>query len=434
MKRPKLRRINKLLLGLLLPLAAPAQTDRACGHSQGVFARSLVSPGQQALLRQEMEAAISSQMALQAAARPADALIRIPVVVHVLHNNPDSLTIGGGNNPNISEAQIQSQLRILNQDYRRAAGTPGFNTNPAGADMEIEFYLATTDPAGRPTTGIVRRYTPRASYTLEELSQASRLSYWPTDRYLNIWVLPNIPGYAGFGQFPTAPAVPGLNQAYANLDFTDGVYIQHRYFGNTGTVSDPSYALGRTATHEIGHWLGLLHPNGDTYCGDDYCADTPPVERLNNTRFCDPLYSNCVAGQPTRNMIENYMDLSPDACMNVFTQHQKNRVRAVLAASPRRQQLMAGASALPQTPTLSVRVFPNPVQHQQLGFEATFQGQQPLRVQVRGLGGQLLYTEDLGTGSSRRVSVALPARLAAGVYLLQVSTGSETLRQRVVLL
>ena len=153
------------------------------------------------------------------------------------------------------------------------------------------------------------------------------------------------------------------------------------------------------------------------FCGDDHCGDTPPVERLNNTRFCDPLYSNCTAGQTTRNLIENYMDLSPDACMNVFTQDQKNRVRAVLAASPRRQRLVSAANTLPETPTLTVSVGPNPVQYRTIAVAVTFQGQQGFRADVSTLGGQRVYTESFAPGGSRQVFISVP-HLSPGVYVL----------------
>ena len=153
-------------------------------------------------LNRQVEQLLDSRKSLR---QPADNVIyRIPVVVHVIHNNATN-TIGGANNGNISEAQILSQIQVLNEDYRRQPGTNGYNTSPIGADAGIEFYLATLDPNGQPSTGITRHYyAKKASFNIfNDDVLLSQIAYWPSDRYLNIWVASLEDNYLGYTQFPT---------------------------------------------------------------------------------------------------------------------------------------------------------------------------------------------------------------------------------------
>ena len=141
------------------------------------------------------------------------------------------------------------------------------------------------------------------------------------------------------------------------LEKTDGVFIDYRAFGIGGAITSRLYNLGRTTTHEVGHWLGLIHTWGDTDCGDDYCADTPPAERGNQSASCGPIFSNC-SGVRTRNMTENYMDYSPDSCMNIFTKNQSERMMAVIEKSPRRARLVKyWCAKLPFSATFVVIIF-----------------------------------------------------------------------------
>ena len=240
--------------------------------------------------------------------------ITIPVVVHVVYKN---------NSENISDAQIQSQIDVLNKDFRRlnqdASNTP-FDFLPFAADMQIEFCLAKRY-LGVPTTGIVRKQTNLAEFPLYSdsifFTNYGGSSAWNTNRYLNIWVC-NISGSVmGWAQFPGG----GNSQ-------TDGIVIDYERFGTIGTVSQP-YHKGRTTTHEVGHWLSLFHIWGDNTCGDDYVADTPEQEQANFGCNIHPKPSCTNSGD----MFMNFMDYSDDYCMNIFTQGQKQRTMAVLNTS-----------------------------------------------------------------------------------------------------
>lgn len=261
-------------------------------------------------------------------------VVTIPIVFHVIH---DGDVVGSGEN--ISLAQINSQIAVLNEDYRKAAGTAGFNTNAVGADCEIEFCAAVVDPNGNVLAepGVHRVDMDSVDWEQSEInSKVKPQTIWDPTRYCNVWTVrfggssANLLGYA---QFPSSSGLQGLNTNGGSAN-TDGVVVRFNACGRVGTVTSP-YNKGRTLTHEIGHWLGLRHIWGDQSCGNDYCNDTPTADGANY---------GCQTGQNTcpdagNDMVENYMDYSSDACMNIFTNDQKTRMVTVLNNSPRRSTL-----------------------------------------------------------------------------------------------
>jgi|SaaInlStandDraft_1057018.scaffolds.fasta_scaffold68024_2 hypothetical protein len=245
-------------------------------------------------------------------------IITIPVVVHVLYSN---------NNQNISDAQILSQIDVLNEDFRRtnvdAINTPSIWQSIA-ADSEIEFCMASTDPNGQPTDGIDRVQTTHGAFGMNSdvhSTSAGGADDWPNDDYLNIWVCNIEPGLLGYATPPSSWTGDG-----------DGLVIGYQYFGRIGTVQSP-YNKGRTATHEIGHWLNLDHVWGGGWssCGDDNVSDTPTQEQEN---YSCPGYphnpNSCSTTNPDGDMFMNYMDYTNDACMNLFTNGQKDRMLAAI--------------------------------------------------------------------------------------------------------
>ena len=247
-------------------------------------------------------------------------ITRIPVVVHVVWN---------ANAQNISDAQIQSQIDVLNQDYRMT--NPDIGQVPAvwqsiRGDARIEFFLATTDPNRNPTNGITRTRTEATSFAQAgnpiKSAATGGADPWPADRYLNIWVASRITSpqgdLLGYAQFPGGPAA------------TDGVVILQSAFGTIGTATAP-FNRGRTATHEIGHWLNLFHIWGDdgTGCnGSDEVSDTPNAAGPNFN--CPTFPSVTCKNGPNGDMFMNYMDYTDDACMFMFTSGQVARMQAAL--------------------------------------------------------------------------------------------------------
>lgn len=291
------------------------------------------------------------------ALNPVEGVITIPIVVHVIYNNQTAT--------NISDEQIYSQIKVLNEDFRREKGTRGYNTDSVGADVEINFCLASVDPQGNFTSGINRVYNSTSVWMLAQDRTLKSLSYWPSDQYLNVWVVNLSSQYLAYSQFPqvNSSQIPGLIGPYAAE--TDGIVVHHEAFGITGTAKSP-YNYGRTLTHETGHWLGLLHIWGDAYCGDDYVDDTPQDAAPNNTRTCSDSSDCDHDGKYSRDMTNNYLDYSYDKCMNIFTKGQKSRMRKVLELNPRRNALLASGGCNRLTGVFKekgiskVLIFPNP--------------------------------------------------------------------------
>ncbi|MGG5210092.1 M43 family zinc metalloprotease [Chryseobacterium sp. MIQD13] len=269
-------------------------------------------------------------------------IITIPVVVHVIHSGQPL-----GTAPNITDAQVQSQITVMNNDYRKITGTPGYNTNPVGADTMIQFALAKVDPKGNPTNGIDRVNLCQPSWSTSVIdSYVKPVTIWDPTKYMNMWSVNfSDDTLLGYAQFPSNSNLAGLDVDGGYAD-TDGVVANYSTFGsityNDGTfLLNAPYNLGRTMTHEVGHFLGLRHIWGDDTCGDDFCADTPTAHEENYT--CNTTIASC-DNPSVYEMVQNYMDYTNDACMNIFTINQKDRITAVMNNSPRRMELKSSTA------------------------------------------------------------------------------------------
>lgn len=254
-------------------------------------------------------------------------LVTIPVVVHVVYNTAQQ---------NISDAQIRSQMDELNRDYQKqnpdTMNIPAYYRSMA-ADCGFRFVLAGLDTNGQATTGIVRRHTNIVAFSIADdmkFSARGGDNAWDRDRYLNIWVC-NLSGN-----------VLGYSSLVGGPKESDGVVVLYTAFGTTGMATAP-FNLGRTATHEIGHWLNMIHIWGDSDCGDDQVGDTP---QQSAATYGDPsgIVLSC-GNTPYGNMYMDYMDFTDDLGMHMFTNGQRDRMRTLFASGGFRYALLTSPAA-----------------------------------------------------------------------------------------
>ncbi len=358
---------------------------------------------------------IITQKNIAANARLTDDVYVIPVVVHIVYNTESQ---------NLDDIRVFTQINVLNEDFRRlnpdTVNTPGeFSDN--AADVGIEFCLASIDPYGNPTTGIVRTFTDTTEWLLsfsEEVKQTDQMGddAWPASTYLNIWVCNLQDGILGYAVSPGAsPEV-------------DGVVVDYRNFGLADVSSQP-YHLGRTCTHEVGHWLGLTHIWGDDggICGGtDNIPDTP--NQSEETYGCPdfPLTDECSPDAPGI-MFQNYMDYTDDACMNIFTDGQREKMRTVMETY--RASLLtstAGCNEIGPLPgdLAELLVYPIPSNGQFTVTVKNFIGYQDhIDIQIYDVLGQLIA----GANPEATYNVAQYfdlSNLSTGCYFVQVFNGT----------
>ncbi|WP_338648381.1 zinc metalloprotease [Flavobacterium sp. KS-LB2] len=280
--------------------SADAITKRGCA-SQEVLAAQMKEDPTLALRMNEIEAFTQKAMST---ARLVNGKVQIPVVVNVLYRTTAE---------NISLAQIQSQIDVLNKDYN--AANSDFNSVPSlfsgvKANVGISFVL----------DQVIRKSTTKTSWgTTDAMKKTTSGGLAPTSptTKLNLWVCTIGGGILGYAQFP------------GGSSSTDGVAIDSKYLGTTGTATYP-YNLGRTATHEVGHWMNLRHIWGDATCGSDLVSDTPTHNTANYGVPAYPHYSTCT-GTPVE-MTMNYMDYTDDRGMYMFSNGQKSRMAALFVS------------------------------------------------------------------------------------------------------
>ncbi|HPW97437.1 MAG TPA: M43 family zinc metalloprotease [Flavobacterium sp.] len=344
--------------------------------------------------------------------RSTSVVYTIPVVVHVLYKNAAQ---------NVSEAQILSQIGILNADYRKT--NTDFNSvvptafRPLGADFELAFCMATQKPDGTATNGIERKSVASSFVFENQYYTSAGLPVWDPTKYLNIWVgrfTDNT--LLGFAYLPSI-----VGTSYANRD---GLCIGDKFFGNTGTAQAP-YNKGRTATHEIGHYFGLDHPWGDGNCdADDGVADTPAtydayydcVSFPNNTYMCSPSTNGA--------MFMNYMDYVPDACMAFFTAGQKAIAQATMNGPRASLKTSNGCQSLnvtEQEAIQSIAIYPNPVSQ---FFMITSPQINVDYVEIFSTNGQMVKSQKLDEVNNK----IYVDNLETGVYYLRIYNENRLLK------
>ncbi len=296
--------------------AANAQYHR-CGTMEQHELMKLQDPGYEQRLN-AIEQLIQNRLNKDRTWRTTG-VINIPVVFHILYSTNNATQ-------NVSTARIMAQLAVLNEDFSGTnadiSSTPTVFQSMTGS-MSINFCPAAQDPNGNATDGIIRKQTATTSF-----GQNNAIKFdaqggddaWPATEYLNIWVGNLSGGLLGYAQFPGGAAA------------TDGVVILNGAIGGPGALGTAApYNRGRTATHEIGHWLNLRHINGDNNCGNDFVADTPTQAALNFG--CPSFPQISCTNAPNGEMFMNFMDYTDDACMVMFTDGQVTRMEACITTS-----------------------------------------------------------------------------------------------------
>ena len=424
--------MNKLYVSALamLGLASPALAQdghlsggnspestimrRACG-SMEVLAAQLAADPAQAQRMAAIEAHAQRVLANPAAQRTAAGTVIIPVVVHVLYNTAAQ---------NISDAQVQSQIAVLNEDYRKlnadASKTPAQFAGLV-ADVNVQFVLAKRDPNGAATTGVIHKQTKTTSWSTNDAVKNSKRggdNAWDASKYLNLWACNLGQGLLGYAQFPGGAAS------------TDGVVILYSAFGSrakyaAGTYTT-TYDLGRTATHEVGHWLNLRHIWGDdsgACTGSDLVDDTP---NQGSENYGCPVFPH-VSCSNSGDMSMNYMDYTDDQCMYMFSTGQSSRMNALFAAGGARVSLLTSlGGTVPRAAAATLAsAYPNPASDVLNLTLPTGTDAAHAAVHVFDLAGHEM--KQIGYDGQGQVRVG---SLPRGLYYITVGTGTEITRQR----
>jgi Pregnancy-associated plasma protein-A len=346
------------------------------------------------------------------------AVVVIPVVVHVVWNMDVE---------NISDAQIESQIEVLNLDYNaeneQVSSVPTIFQG-AIADVDFQFCLASKDPNGNATNGITRTQTSNnigigGTSAIHHTSQGGQ-DAWNPDKYLNIWVAKFAGGIGGVASFPGE-----------GPDEEQGVEVNYKQFGTIGTATAPPYHLGRTCTHEIGHYFNLEHvwgPNINSCCDeDDGVADTP--------NSCETYLDQCPTGntfsctQP--DMWMNFMNYTNDACMAMFSKGQKERMYAALNEFRPSLLTSDGCASVPTYEIAkqnSLEVFGNPVGNG-LKFSIHASGAAQWEVMLVNAIGQV---EQLGQFPANQLFTIDFSSKPSGVYSLVASQNGRLFSTRIV--
>lgn len=428
-----MKKIVLILVFASLTLFSFAQKLDRCGYRNVIEHNEKQKPGFEHLVDEQFEIAKSY-------ASSEATVYTINVVVHIVYNTA---------NQNLADSVIFNAIEHLSKDFQRLnADTVNMRPIFAGVkgNPKIKFVLASVDPNGNPTTGITRTSTTKVSFGSQlllslNMTDAEKVKStadggrdpWDQNRYLNIWVcnLEIFPGNPALFGYATPPS--GLpNWDYSMLGgISDGVVMQYQYIArNNPNPGLPGEAmLGRTLDHEVGHYLGLRHIWADDQgcTAQDGISDTPNAGANSSASNCDLSSNTCVdniMNMDLPDMAENYMDYSPDDCMNSFTQGQADLMRGVL--NNQRIGLIQGstASIYENGNSLSqLSFYPNPVTDQ-VNIKAPLAG----TIEFLDLRGTSLKQTSIKAGYNR-ITIH---DLAEGVYIIRMIAPLSVQTNRIV--
>lgn len=408
---------------------AVAHNDDWCGSQSEIYFNPITS-GNYDILIDEYNCAdntlcASLEVELVYTPRP---VVTIPVVVHVIYNGEP---IGVGKN--LSTADIQSQINVLNEDFRRY-NTDIFNTPAAfrgsSDDALVEFCLAQQDEFGNPTNGIDRINIGQDSVTFSDMQTIVKPNtIWDATKYLNLWTNQmNYPasGLLGIAQFPWQ---------LSSMPSTDGVIINYKAFGTISAASP--YDLGRTATHEVGHWLGLKHIWGDEpACAvDDSIADTPLQGNKNFGVPTFPLYDACAVNYPGE-MFYNYMDYCDDITLTMFTTGQTSRIDGFLFTD--RVAILSSLGCMPSTVSVHtnsisnyISLYPNP-SNGNFTLNLKLNKEQNVSVTVLNILGEKVFELNQQKTGNENISLDI-SNQPNGIYFVHINTLSQSVIKKMVI-
>lgn len=287
--------------------------DNRCGYDAWLEEYEALNPGYTEMVQQGLRDFAKNKIS----EKRSSAMVTIPVHVILVHapGQPE------GTGTNFPLIHVQSQIDVLNQDF-------GFYNSDAGGvppqftpgDTGIQFCLASVDPNGAPTDGVTRYGTNTSMANSAGRTEVIAATKWPREQYMNIWSAPNLP-FLGLATVPGTGGLPNSNQ--------DFVLVASSTFGGPGFGTDAPYDLGRTTTHEVGHWLGLFHIWGNGCSNDDGISDTP---NQSDSNFGCPNHPSPTCGN-SGDMFMNYMDYTNDACMFSFSLGQGQYMNTILNTS-----------------------------------------------------------------------------------------------------
>ena len=410
--------LPSIILFLLLPIFLMAQ-DQYCGATQPDFSGKNIDD---ATLHRMQKLELFTQQWIGENQNKVSLreIITIPVVVHIVWMDESE---------NFTDLEIEAQIDGLTADFRRMNDNASIIPTifqPLAADVEIEFCLASVDPNGKETNGIVRRETEFANVGTTNSLNRRRICYndlggsnsWDSEDYINIWV-GQLEGVIGIGTFPGV-----------EISTEDGVFIDPSAFGFFCS-SSKGYFHGRTLTHEMGHFFNLHHIWGKSGCDTGDLVDDTPMQDTNYNGQC-PSHPQVTCG--SADMFMNFMDYTNDDCMAMFTKGQKERMLAALNSDYRVSLKNSGACDFGNTKDLTltpddILLFPNPASDC-VHIDLDIDNDLPIRMAIFDTAGREIYSNQIFVKDLRTFDIS---NISNGIYFIYFESNNQVASKKLII-